>query len=323
MDPKKFQTYTLLLLTITLLFSACKKETYPLVWSELTTPTTANLNDIQFTDENTGYVAGGIKWQHGELLTTADAGQTWTSDTLSNNLLNSFSILNNQYHHLTGFNGRFLSKDQTVSPYWVSKFLPSNTELHAITYYDQNNGIAVGGGSFQIGIIYRFSTIDGQVDVQKEDVNHEMRDVCFINANEAIAVGYGAVFKTYDAGRTWEPKPIVGEFFLTVHFPTPLIGYAAGLTGTIIKTTDGGETWEKLRNGNKVFTKRKTIRDLYFTDQDKGYLVGDGGLLWITENGGNDWKRVALPEIQLNSIHVVDGIGHIAGENGRIFKFID
>ncbi len=310
-----------IILLVILVFSACKKEEYTLIWSEADSPTDVRLTDVVFTDAMNGFACGGTRWRRGEFLQTNDGGTTWTSDSIYHNILNEVSIKDDNLM-LAGYLGSLLQYEQNTMS-WNLVQMPEEVELHSIAYYDQNNFIAVGGGSFDIGVIYHFNNLNSPPDTSFTGINHEIQDVCYLAADEAIAVGYGAVYKSYDSGKTWEAKPVQGEFFLTVNFPSPTIGYAAGFTGTIIKTTDGGETWKKLRNGNRLTTKREIFRDILFTTVDKGYLVGDDGVFWITDDGGKTWKTVDMPEVRLNAISIEDGTGFIVGDEGRIFKFED
>jgi len=310
-------------LMVFLVLAACNKDEYVLMWTELDSPSNSRLADVTFTDELNGYAVGGTRWQHGELLQTADGGATWTLDTILNNNLNEILIQDGNIM-IAGYQGFLLQYDANLMARNVIQ-MSEKVELHSIAYDSQNNFVAIGGGSFDIGVIYHFNSLNTQPDTSFIDFPHEIQDVCYLTPNEVVAVGYGAVFKSYDGGRTWEAKPIQGEFFLTVNFPSPSIGYAAGFTGTIIKTTDGGESWEKLRNGNRLTTKRHVFRDILFTSNDKGYLIGDEGVFWITEDGGDSWKTVDLPDTRLNAIFYNSDYdtGYIVGDEGRIFKFED
>jgi len=308
------------LITI-VVFSTCGKEEYPIIWEELNSLTDVRLTDVEILNDNTIYIVGGTRWERGEFLATNDGGATWTTDSIYNNVLNELSIKEGNLITAGYWGALLLYEPNTAS--WNLTQLPEQVELHSIAYHSQNNFTAVGGGSFDIGVLYHFNGLNSQPDTSLTGLEHEMQDVCYLTADEVVAVGYGAVYKSYNKGKTWEPKPVQGEFFLTVDFPTSQIGYAAGFTGTIIKTTDGGETWKKLRNGNQVVTKRQVFRDILFTSEDKGYLVGDDGVFWITDDGGKSWKTVEMPETRLNAISLQGETGYIVGDDGRIFKFQD
>ena len=301
---------------------SCKKDRLDLPVVEQNSPTKADIHDIIVIDENTSYAVGGIRWEHGEWLQTYDGGTTWVSDTLSSHELNSLSYTDDGHSYLVGFKSKYFHYEEAGPNWWNFKQLGSEEALHGVSFYDGNLGIAVGGGSFHTGVIFRFSNSDGVEDTLIT-MDHEMRDVCFLDENTVIAVGYGIVLKSTDGGLNWTPNTIEGDFFYSVHFPTSLVGYSIGFTGAIINTMNSGETWEKLRNGNKVLTAREKFRDVFFTSPDKGYIVGDKGLFWRTEDGGDSWKVIEMPDVDLNAIYVLNGKGQIAADDGKIFVFDD
>ncbi len=318
-----FYKMSILFLGSLFFLSSCKKDRLALLVVEQHTPTQASVHDIVVIDENTSYAVGGVRWEHGEYLQTHDGGTTWLSDTLANSELNNLSFPNNNHGYIVGFRTKYFHKDFSSTNNWEFKQLDTQEALHGVAFYDENLGIAVGGGSFHTGLIFRFNNSNGIPDTLIYPIEHEMRDVCFLDANTAIAVGYGIVLKSTDGGLNWTPNAIDGDFFYSVHFPNALVGYSIGFTGAIIKTTDGGESWKKLRNGNKLFTSREKFRDVFFTTPDIGYIVGDKGLFWKTEDGADSWKIIEMPEVDLNAIHVRNGKGHIAADDGRIFVFED
>jgi len=147
---------------------------------------------------------------------------------------------------------------------------------------------------------------------------------CIIHENTVHIVGYGYVAKSTDSGLTWQPNSIQGDFFYALYFYNQDVGYAVGRSGTIIKTTNGGEDWLKIRNGNSLFVSNEKFRDVWFKNEDEGYIVGDSGLFWYTNDGGDSWKVVEnTPDVTFNRIFYQNGVGYIAGEEGKIYRFVD
>jgi photosystem II stability/assembly factor-like uncharacterized protein len=84
-----------------------------------------------------------------------------------------------------------------------------------------------------------------------------------------------------------------------VHFLDQQRGWAVGGSGVLLETTDGGATWKSLRRPSE-----DTLRDLYFSDEQTGWLVCERSIyllktkdeprtyLMNTTNGGLTWKRV-------------------------------
>ncbi len=319
----KTQLIAFCLLSILCVYSSCKKEKIELLITEINTPLLSDLQDVSFLDEDTIYVVGGQNFSHGLLSKSYDGGTSWIIDTVSNHTLNDIYQLNHSFFYTVGFNGTFIYKTPSlVFPLFT--FLQEQEPMYAVHFMNAQEGIAVGGGSFNRGIIYRFNSASGSIDTVFSDWIHEFSDVDFSDPLHGTIVGYGIILETTDGGYTWTPHPIEGDFFNAIHFPTAQVGYITGLFGTILKTTDGGSSWKKIRKGSAVTRPKQKFKDIRFSDETNGYIVGDEGLFWKTNDGGKTWQVVEnIPNTDLQSIFIKDQIGFIVGEQGKIFKFVD
>jgi photosystem II stability/assembly factor-like uncharacterized protein len=112
-------------------------------------------------------------------------------------------------------------------------------------------------------------------------------------------------------------------------------GWAVGSKGTLLKTDDGGLNW-------KPHTAPTTaiVRDIFFLDEQNGWLVCEVNIyelqtkeqarafLMKTTDGGENWTRVDLKGIEVNSVLVRavfsrGGRGWSFGENGLIYATRD
>ena len=93
--------------------------------------------------------------------------------------------------------------------------------------------------------------------------------------------------------------------------------------GTLLKTADGGQSWQEIRKGGSTGKRNRAFRSLCFSSADQGFVVGDGGLFWVTENGGADLSQVEqAPEgVDFTGVFVLDGQGWAVAKGGRIFYF--
>ncbi len=73
------------------------------------------------------------------------------------------------------------------------------------------------------------------------------------------------------------------------------VGYAVGALGSILKTVDGGQSWIAQSAPTSA-----QLNAVAFYDNNNGFVVGDGGLLY-TNDGGINWIQSAITE-QLNAI---------------------
>jgi flagellar hook assembly protein FlgD len=96
------------------------------------------------------------------------------------------------------------------------------------------------------------------------------------------------------------------------------MGYHSGVGFMTIKTTNAGVNWFEQTIG----TTNIIFNSISFTNVDNGTIVGDGGIILNTTDGGNTW-------IQQNSITTYDfnkvcftnpENGFVIGENGTIIS---
>jgi len=112
-------------------------------------------------------------------------------------------------------------------------------------------------------------------------------------------------------------------------------GWAAGSRGTLLRTADGGQTWQ-----SRPASTRDHVRDIFFIDEQNGWLVCEVSIyelktkeeprayLMRTTDGGDNWKRVELKGLEVDSMLVRamfsrGGRGWAFGEAGAIYTTRD
>lgn len=194
----------------------------------------------------------------------------------------------------------------------------------------------------------------------KSQINIENRPLIDIErVGEAlVAVGSrGLIAVSEDSGKTWKQaqSPVQSDL-VAVYFPTATKGWAVGHDGVILHSEDGGLTWEKQLDGrqakvifNKFYEKgldgskpavvaakeltalnyrdgpSLPFLDVWFQDENQGYVTGAFGNLAVTRNGGEDWepwvhKIENDAAYHLNSIQGIGEQVFIASERGALFK---
>ncbi|HOZ06821.1 MAG TPA: YCF48-related protein [candidate division Zixibacteria bacterium] len=123
-------------------------------------------------------------------------------------------------------------------------------------------------------------------------------------ADNFWASGDAAVFRSADAGETWEQR-VTGTSLLPtltdIVFVSPDSGFAVGYTGTILRTTDAGQTWVTVRQGS-AFAPAEWFSAAAFTDNLHVWAVGRTGLppyyllVVRTSDGGESWERFEFPD---------------------------
>lgn len=83
----------------------------------------------------------------------------------------------------------------------------------------------------------------------------------------------------------WQHPLPQGNALLSVHFPTPTVGYSVGLQGVILKTTDAGKTFIRQDGG------AGNLHGVRFFDAERGIAIGAKGLILRTADGGANWSH--------------------------------
>jgi len=112
-------------------------------------------------------------------------------------------------------------------------------------------------------------------------------------------------------------------------------GWAVGSKGTLLTTVDGGKNWKFAAAPTTAI-----VRDIFFLDEKTGWLVCEENIYELTKkeqtrafmmkttDGGENWNRVELEGIDVNSALVRavfsrGGRGWAFGENGLIYTTRD
>jgi len=85
-----------------------------------------------------------------------------------------------------------------------------------------------------------------------------------------------------------------------------------------MRTEDGSENWEI------QYLPRSWLNDVVFTDDTTGWVVGDYGFIWYTEDSGNTWTRIKSgTHTDLNRIVFMENgdVGYIFDEDNTLLKY--
>ncbi len=172
-----------------------------------------------------------------------------------------------------------------------------------------------------------------------------------------VAVGLrGSIIVSDDQGKTWVQAQVpVSIDLVAVSFASAQAGWAVGHGGVVLHTSDGGTTWEKQLDGLQAsklaidfytanpeqiadaegfLTKEQNLAveqetqpflDVYFADDQHGYVVGTFNRIFATADGGKSWQplmhRTDNPqEWHFYSVDGKDGQVYLSGEQGRVWR---
>jgi len=168
--------------------------------------------------------------------------------------------------------------------------------LEAVHFLDRRTGWAVGGSIRPYshrgeGVVLR--TLDGgRRWTRIPDLTlPQLKRVEFFSPTRGWAVGApsalygGGVFQTIDGGRSWRPVDAASEHWLCADFRDPNSGAIAGERGKLSVVMTQGAVKSRTPD-----LGMRAIRDLQLAGDTGGWLVGDGGLVMTTTDGGLTWQ---------------------------------
>jgi hypothetical protein len=119
--------------------------------------------------------------------------------------------------------------------------------------------------------------------------------------NGYLAGQDGLVMRTRDGGKSWERLNSRTHLHIfAISFPDRLHGFLVGDRSLVLSTTDGGEIFFK-RQLQRVFPpelkdysgpyEEPVYYGVKFVDDNRGWVAGEEGRIWSTDNGGKSWQE--------------------------------
>jgi hypothetical protein len=158
-----YKLQTLLLLTSCMLlvtiFSSCQKEKINFIFTELSSGTTDDLNNLFFLDDSTGYVCGGLRYDKGEILKTTNGGSSWINQSTTDMSKALYRIIfpTRDTGFACGYDGKiFRTFDE--GNHW--EYFQSNLyrPLRDLFMLNAQKGFCCGGDGFRSGCTRYFNT---------------------------------------------------------------------------------------------------------------------------------------------------------------------
>lgn len=145
-------------------------------------------------------------------------------------------------------------------------------------------------------------------------------DVFFLDSQLGWSAGSdGRIFRTIDAGATWELMYSTNSYFRCIEFYDENIGYAGTLDSKFLRTTDGGHTWSDL--ANSINPMPHSVCGISIVDSLVAYAVGEWdtpGFYLKTTDGGLSWSShsMAFYSSALVDVYFLNrDTGFVTGQN--------
>ena len=138
--------------------------------------------------------------------------------------------------------------------------------------------------------------------------SHLLTGLYFFNSNRGI-VSKASIWETHNSGNSWEVKTpaFLGRRYKDFDFSSDSIGWAASAASNaegavVTKTINGGESWNRLESSLNPDAAYFAISS---PSDQVSYAVGSQrptnsgfyrGIIIKTENGGDSWEELSLPD---------------------------
>jgi photosystem II stability/assembly factor-like uncharacterized protein len=192
-----------------------------------------------------------------------------------------------------------------------------NIILQDIAFWDENNGIAVGGYNTPIILI---TDNGGQTwqECELADSIHKLYSVTYADETTIVAGGtYGRIILSTDRGASWElvNESTIATTNKAIRMVNSNVGYiAVANSTTLLKTLDGGQTWFEIPaphlDGAKGIEVVSAI-ELYAFYDNIIYLSTDGGQTWNNFSTGIQTNLKAIYPLANNICYTVGSFGNL------------
>lgn len=279
-------------------------------WTEVTTPTSENLNGIEIVN-GIAYCIGN----NGEILKSVDQGDSWTplnSGTSSN--LTCIVFINSNLGFIGTADGMVLKTTNGGST-WSSASLQSVGGINGLDFTNENTGIAVGDN----GNVFHTTNGGSTWNNLGSQSIFVLNDVTFINDTMAVAVGAnGSIIASLDEGATWFQKNLsVTNTFSSITKTDSATASFVG-TGGVYGTFSANSF--SASNPTQIDQEGDWLKDIHYESISKRiFAVGTASSINLTNPGWKQWDLDSVNNV--NSIHFFDDtIGIACGLNGKIYK---
>jgi photosystem II stability/assembly factor-like uncharacterized protein len=295
-------------------------------WIKVESGVTNLLYDIDFPDNNNGWVVG----DSGIILYSENDGEDWKQQTSpTDEILFAVDFIDNKLGWICSRNSILKTSDGGES--WEIKYEQDLGEgrFRDIQFLDRNVGFVVGGeGSFgSRGVLLK--TEDGG-ETWQDNVPQSLSTLTHISIVDGQNIwicGFGGtLLSTANIGLTWTKKNLnITPFpsFTIIQF----IDHNHGWVGSrddylgFYITTDGGKNW--MRISEYSFMIIGGVQSFFFIDNNKGWMCNfPFDRIIITQDGGLTWKYNSEIRQRIYSFFFLDNkTGWAVGKYGGILRY--
>ncbi|MBD3383476.1 T9SS type A sorting domain-containing protein [candidate division KSB1 bacterium] len=280
------------------------------------------INDIQMIDSNLAFAVG----TQGTIIRTDDGGLNWTMQfTDVTKEFFGVHFFNNTTGTVVGEDG-IIMRTTNGGQNWIQQESGVSVHLRSVYFETADIGIVVGDSGTVLktgngGNSWNRVTIQGDPTMNLYDI--QIKDI----TTEIMIVGDDATMIRTSLGDIGF-EDIIGE---SVYFdPLSLRGLnhvsgstwiCVGLGGAAFRSLDNGDSWSPVSLPN---INGRDLYDISFGTSTHGMIVGEEGVVYLTEDGGNTWSEEQAESVRLLGLSAVDmNVAMAVGDSGTVLKSVD
>jgi photosystem II stability/assembly factor-like uncharacterized protein len=283
-------------------------------WSQLSSPTTRNLWNMQMITEQIGRIVG----EGGASLKTVDGGYTWIQQPMPYPTAPYWDLnfIDTSFGYICSSSGIVL-KTTNGGVNWIIQQAGDTRSLWTICAIDT---LKASGGGFAGKLVYTTDGGSNWLNATGASVN--ANKIKFINNYNGFLASDGGLYKSINGGVSWSRinELNVGSSVpqvTNISFPTVTKGLVSGGKMLLAKSTNEGENWRRT-------IVNADFLNVYFKDEQDG-LMNSSNLIYTTNDGG--YILDTLLTFPYNEIYSMDAMafsdiytGFIGTTSLRIYK---
>ncbi len=286
-------------------------------WTNVTSPTSSNLNDVFMRSGSVGYAVGA----GGTFLRTTDGGDTWSAPSSPgvgdlNSVRAFISVSGTVYTYnvwVVGAGGAIYTSGDSGDT-WTAPTSGTTEDLNCIDYVfgSGTTGLQVLYACGNAGVIRKSTDAGAAWSSLTSGTTENLNSIGIARHRHTPSVeeyGWavgdnGTILRTTDSGATWTPQVVAalsGKNLTSVSVVTSMVAKIVAADGTSAKTKDGGATWTVVASGASA------LESVRFIDPALGWAVGSNGTAVVSKDGGATWTaQTTGVATALNAVYAVE-----------------